>query len=175
MKPAFQKDGTVTAGNASGINDGAAALVVASEERARLMELAPMAKIVSYATAGVDPRYMGLGPVPAIERALEKADLSLKDIDLFELNEAFAAQSLAVIAKLGLDSSQSQCQRWRNRAWSSDRRKRRANPGHAALRDEEARCAARTCGALHRRRAGNRDDRGEVNHLLFVICHLRFA
>ena len=105
LKPAFQKEGSVTAGNASGINDGAAALVIASEERTRLMELAPMAQIVSYASAGVDPRYMGLGPVPAIERALEKADLSLKDIDLFELNEAFAAQSLAVVAKLGLDSS----------------------------------------------------------------------
>jgi len=105
LKPAFQKEGSVTAGNASGINDGAAALVIASEERTRLMELAPMAQIVSYASAGVDPRYMGLGPVPAIERALEKADLLLKDIDLFELNEAFASQSLAVIAKLGLDSS----------------------------------------------------------------------
>src|SRR6185295_13545954 len=106
LKPAFKKqDGTVTAGNASGINDGAAAVVVVSEERARLMELDPLAKIVSYASAGVDPRYMGLGPVPAIERALEKADLKIGDIDLFELNEAFAAQSLAVIAKLGLDGS----------------------------------------------------------------------
>jgi len=105
LKPAFQKDGSVTAGNASGINDGAAAVVVANDERARLMELAPMAKIVSYATAGVDPRYMGMGPVPAIERALEKAGLGLKDIDLFELNEAFAAQSLAVLNKLGLDDS----------------------------------------------------------------------
>jgi acetyl-CoA C-acetyltransferase len=105
LKPAFQKEGTVTAGNASGINDGAAAVVVASEERARLMELAPMAKIVSYASAGVDPRFMGMGPVPAIERALERAGLELKDIDLFELNEAFAAQSLAVLAKLRLDGS----------------------------------------------------------------------
>jgi acetyl-CoA C-acetyltransferase len=105
LKPAFQTDGTVTAGNASGINDGAAALLVASEERARLMELAPMAKIVSYASAGVAPRVMGLGPVPAIERALEKAGLALKDIDLFELNEAFAAQSIGVIKKFGLDAS----------------------------------------------------------------------
>ena len=105
LRPAFQKDGTVTAGNASGINDGAAALVVASEERARLMELTPMAKIVSYASAGVDPRLMGMGPVPAIERALEKAGLEIKDIDLFELNEAFAAQSLAVLRKLSLDDS----------------------------------------------------------------------
>jgi acetyl-CoA C-acetyltransferase len=105
LKPAFQKDGTVTAGNASGINDGAAALVVASEERARLMELAPMATVISYATAGVDPRYMGLGPVPAVERALEKARLTVRDIDLFELNEAFAAQSLAVLGKLGIDAA----------------------------------------------------------------------
>lgn len=105
LKPAFQKEGTVTAGNASGINDGAAAVLVASEERARLMELAPMAAIVSYATAGVDPRLMGLGPVPAIERALEKAGLALKDIDLFELNEAFASQSIGVMGKLGLDGS----------------------------------------------------------------------
>jgi acetyl-CoA C-acetyltransferase len=106
LRPAFRKqDGTVTAGNASGLNDGAAALVVASEERARLMELAPMAKVVSYASAGVDPRYMGLGPVPAVERALEKANLAIGDIDLFELNEAFAAQSLAVLAKLGVDGS----------------------------------------------------------------------
>ena len=105
LRPAFQKDGTVTAGNASGINDGAAALVVASAERARLMELTPMAKIVSYASAGVDPRLMGMGPVPAIERALEKAGLEIKDIDLFELNEAFAAQSLAVLRKLSLDDS----------------------------------------------------------------------
>ncbi|MEK6405531.1 MAG: acetyl-CoA C-acetyltransferase [Acidobacteriota bacterium] len=105
LKPAFQKEGTVTAGNASGINDGAAAVVVVSEERARLMELVPMAKVVSYASAGVDPRYMGMGPVPAIERALDKAGLELKDIDLFELNEAFAAQSVAVMSKLGLDAS----------------------------------------------------------------------
>jgi acetyl-CoA C-acetyltransferase len=105
LRPAFQEQGSVTAGNASGINDGAAAVIVASEERARLMELAPMAKIVSYASAGVDPRYMGLGPVPATLRALDKAGLALKDIDLFELNEAFAAQSVAVMGKLGLDGS----------------------------------------------------------------------
>jgi acetyl-CoA C-acetyltransferase len=106
LKPAFKKEeGTVTAGNASGINDGAAALVIASQERARLMELAPVAKIVSYASAGVEPGIMGMGPVPAIERALEKADLSLTDIDLFELNEAFAAQSLGVMGELRIDPS----------------------------------------------------------------------
>ncbi|HXG92441.1 MAG TPA: acetyl-CoA C-acetyltransferase [Blastocatellia bacterium] len=106
LKPAFKKEtGTVTAGNASGINDGAAALMIASQERARLMELAPMAKIVSYASAGVDPRFMGMGPVPAINRALEKADLTLADIDLFELNEAFAAQSIGVLSDLKIDAS----------------------------------------------------------------------
>jgi acetyl-CoA C-acetyltransferase len=104
LNPAFQAEGgTVTAANASGLNDGAAALVIASPERARLMELAPLAQIVSHASAGVDPRYMGLGPIPAVERALEKAGLNAADIDLFELNEAFAAQSLAVISELGLD------------------------------------------------------------------------
>jgi acetyl-CoA C-acetyltransferase len=106
LKPAFKKqDGTVTAGNASGINDGAAALVIASDERARLMESTPLARIVAYSSAGVDPQIMGMGPVPAIQRALEKANLELKDIDLFELNEAFAAQSLGVLKELGLDSS----------------------------------------------------------------------
>jgi acetyl-CoA C-acetyltransferase len=106
LRPAFKTDaGTVTAGNASGLNDGAAALVVASEERARLMELAPLAKIVAYSSAGVDPRFMGMGPVPAIQRALERADLTLGEIELFELNEAFAAQSLGVMGELGIDSS----------------------------------------------------------------------
>lgn len=106
LKPAFVKEGgSVTAGNASGINDGAAALVVSSGERARLMELAPMAEIVAYASAGVAPRVMGLGPVPAIERVLEKAGMSLSEIDLFELNEAFASQSLGVIRRLGIDSA----------------------------------------------------------------------
>lgn len=106
LRPAFKKEeGTVTAGNASGINDGAAALVIASQERTRLMELAPFAQIISYASAGVEPGIMGMGPVPAIERALEKAGLSLAEIDLFELNEAFAAQSLGVLAQLGIDSS----------------------------------------------------------------------
>jgi acetyl-CoA C-acetyltransferase len=106
LKPAFKKEaGTVTAGNASGINDGAAALVIASDDRARLMETNPLATIIAYSSAGVDPRYMGMGPVPAIERALEKASLKLSDIDLFELNEAFAAQSLGVLKELGIDSS----------------------------------------------------------------------
>jgi acetyl-CoA C-acetyltransferase len=104
LKPAFKKDGTVTAGNASGINDGAAALVVASAERARGLGLTPLARVVSYASAAVDPKVMGIGPVPAVRKALEKASLGADAIDLFELNEAFAAQSLAVLRELKLDA-----------------------------------------------------------------------
>jgi len=104
LKPAFKKDGTVTAGNASGLNDGAAALVVASAERAKRLGLSPIARIVSYASAAVDPKVMGIGPVPAVRKALEKASLGADAIDLFELNEAFAAQSLAVLRELALDA-----------------------------------------------------------------------
>jgi len=103
LKPAFKKDGTVTPGNASGINDGAAAVLLASEAYVNEHNLKPLAKIVSWGVAGVDPSIMGIGPVPASKKALEKADLTLEDIGLFELNEAFAAQSLAVVKELGLD------------------------------------------------------------------------
>jgi acetyl-CoA C-acetyltransferase len=103
LRPAFKKDGTVTAGNASGINDGAAAVVVMSESRAKAKNLAPLVRIRAYAAAGVEPRVMGLGPIPAIPKALEKAGLRLEEIELIELNEAFAAQSLAVVRELGLD------------------------------------------------------------------------
>lgn len=96
LKPAFKKDGTVTAGNASGINDGAAALVLMSREKAAELGVKPMAVIRANGTAGVDPKIMGIGPVPATKKALEKAGLSIEDIDLVEANEAFAAQSLAV-------------------------------------------------------------------------------
>jgi acetyl-CoA C-acetyltransferase len=105
LKPAFKKDGTVTAGNASGINDGAAALVVSSAERAQRLGLVPLARIVSYASAAVDPKVMGIGPVPAVRKALEKAGLGVERIGLFELNEAFAAQSLAVLRELKLDQA----------------------------------------------------------------------
>lgn len=97
MKPAFRKDGTVTAANSSGINDGAAAVLVASESRAERLGLEPSASVVSFAVAGVDPSIMGIGPVPAMCSALGKAGLSMEDMDLVELNEAFAAQSLAVL------------------------------------------------------------------------------
>jgi acetyl-CoA C-acetyltransferase len=102
LKPAFKKDGTVTAGNASGINDGAAAILVMSKEKAEELGLEPLATIVSYASAGVDPSIMGYGPVPSSKKALEKAGMSIEDIDLVEANEAFAAQSLAVVRDLGL-------------------------------------------------------------------------
>lgn len=103
LKPAFKKDGTVTAANASGINDGAAAFVVMSKEKADALGLTPLCTIKSYASAGVDPSIMGIGPVPATTKALEKAGLSMTDLDLIEANEAFAAQSLAVGKDLGID------------------------------------------------------------------------
>ncbi|VBB07030.1 thiolase active site [Lucifera butyrica] len=102
LRTAFKKDGTVTAGNASGINDGAAALVVMSADKARQLDLKPMARIRSYASGGVDPAIMGMGPVPATRKALAKAGLTIADLDLIEANEAFAAQFLAVGKELGL-------------------------------------------------------------------------
>ncbi|NGQ95553.1 acetyl-CoA C-acetyltransferase [Brevibacillus sp. SYP-B805] len=105
LRPAFKKDGTVTAGNASGINDGAAALLIMSREKADELGLKPLARIVANASAGVDPSIMGIGPVPATKRVLEKAGLTLDQIDLIEANEAFAAQSLAVGKELGFDRS----------------------------------------------------------------------
>ncbi len=104
MKPAFKKEGgTVTAGNASGINDGAGAVVLASAEAVRAHGLKPMARLVSYAHAGVDPKIMGIGPVPATRKALERAGLKVQDLDVIESNEAFAAQACAVTQQLGLD------------------------------------------------------------------------
>ena len=103
LKPAFREGGSVTAGNSSGLNDGAAAILFASARKAAELGLAPLARIVAAASAGVDPREMGMGPVPATHKALKKAALSVSQLDLVELNEAFAAQSLAVIQELGLD------------------------------------------------------------------------
>ena len=103
LKAAFRADGTVTAGNSSGINDGAAALVIASEERARELGAEPLARFVASAVAGVDPRVMGIGPVPAVRKLLARAGIDAAELDLVELNEAFASQSLVVIRELGLD------------------------------------------------------------------------
>ena len=105
LRPAFKKDGTVTAGNASGINDGAAALVVMSKEKAEELGITPLVTIVSYASAGVDPSIMGTGPIPATKKALAKANLTVEDLDLIEANEAFAAQALSVIKELNFDTS----------------------------------------------------------------------
>ena len=105
LKPAFSKDGTVTAGNSSGLNDGAAAMLLASEEAVQRYGLKPIAKVISMAVAGVDPAIMGIGPVPATQKALRRASLSVANLDLIELNEAFASQSLACIHDLQLDRS----------------------------------------------------------------------
>ena len=105
LRPAFKKDGTVTAGNASGINDGAACVILMSETRAKELGLEVLAYIDGYASAGLDNKVMGLGPVPATQKVLEKLSLNLEDIDLFEMNEAFAAQSIAVTRLLSLDSN----------------------------------------------------------------------
>jgi 3-oxoadipyl-CoA thiolase len=105
LQPAFIKDGTVTAGNAAGLNDGAAAMLLASEEAVKKYGLKPLAKVVSMAVAGVDPAIMGIGPVPATQKALKRASLTIKDMDLVELNEAFASQVLACVNDLGIDKS----------------------------------------------------------------------
>ncbi len=104
LPPVFKKDGTVTAGNASGINDAAAAVLLMSRQKAREMNLMPLGIVRSYASGGVDPAYMGLGPVPAIKRALERASVDIKDLDIIELNEAFASQAIACMRELGLNT-----------------------------------------------------------------------
>jgi acetyl-CoA C-acetyltransferase len=103
LRPAFAKDGSVTAANASGLNDGAAAVVLMSAAEARKRGLKPMARIASWAHAGVEPEIMGTGPIPATRKALDKAGWKVADLDLIESNEAFAAQSLSVVRELGLD------------------------------------------------------------------------
>jgi acetyl-CoA C-acetyltransferase len=103
LRPAFRKEGTVTAGNSSGLNDGAAALVIASEERARELGAEPLGAFVASAVAGVNPRVMGIGPVPAVRKLLDRAGIDASNLDLVELNEAFASQSVAVVRELGLD------------------------------------------------------------------------
>ena len=103
LRPAFKKDGSVTAGNASGINDAAAALLIMSADRARELGLRPLARIKAHASAGLDPAYMGLGPIPAVRKILGKTSLGIGDFDSIELNEAFAAQAIACIRELGCD------------------------------------------------------------------------
>ena len=143
LRPAFNKEGSVTAGNASGINDGAAALVVMSAAEAARRGLTPLARIASWATAGVDPAVMGSGPIPASRKALEKAGWSVADLDLVEANEAFAAQACAVNKDIG-------CARSR----------------HAAARNGPPRRQEGPCDALHRRRHG----RGALRRALSLCC-----
>jgi acetyl-CoA C-acetyltransferase len=102
LRPVFKGDGSVTAGNASGINDAAAAVVLMEASEAQQRGLRPLGRLVAYAHAGVDPKYMGIGPVPAVRKVLERANLSIKDLNVIELNEAFAAQALAVMRELDL-------------------------------------------------------------------------
>jgi acetyl-CoA C-acetyltransferase len=105
LKPVFKKDGTVTAGNASGINDAAAAVLLMSKEKAEQLQLEPLVKVTSYASGAIDPAYMGLGPIPAVKKALEKAQLTIDDIDVIELNEAFASQAIACMRELKMDEA----------------------------------------------------------------------
>jgi acetyl-CoA C-acetyltransferase len=104
LRPAFKKDGSVTAGNASGINDGAAAVLVMSADKAKALSLEPIVKIKAFASGGVDPAYMGLGPVPAVRKALKATGMTLSDIDMIELNEAFAAQAIGCMRELGIEN-----------------------------------------------------------------------
>ena len=153
---AFKKDGIVTAGNASGIVDGGAALVLASADAAAARGLKPLGRLVSWASVGVEPTLMGMGPVPAIRKALEAAGLSLGDVDLFEINEAFAGAVPGVREGARARSRARQRERRRDRARPSARRERRAPAADAAARAQAPRPQARRGVRLHRRRAGHR-------------------
>ena len=158
LKGVVRPDGTVTAGNASGINDGAVALLIASERAASRHGLQPIARVVGAATAGVPPRIMGIGPAPATKKLLQRHGLKVGDLDAIELNEAFAAQALAVTRQLGLadDAAQVNPERWRHRARPPARRfgcADRADRGPPTRRDRWTLCARND---VHRRRAGDR-------------------
>ncbi len=165
LRPALGRpeNGTVTAGNASGIVDGGAAVVVMSVEQAQKRDLNPLGRIVNWGVAGVEPKLMGRGPVPATKLALQRAGLTLDYIDLIEVNEAFAAQYLAVEKELGLDRRQSQRQ-WRSdRAGPSAGRDRNAAGDHVALRVEAAEEEIRSGYGLHWRWARDCDGGGELS------------
>jgi acetyl-CoA C-acetyltransferase len=159
LRPAFAKDGTVTAANASGINDGAAAVVLMKASEAQKRGKTPLARIVSWAHAGVDPAIMGTGPIPASRAALKKAGWTTGDLDLIEANEAFAGAAGARLRRQQgprLGYHEGQRQRRGDRDRPSDRRVRRARAGDAALRDAEAQRQEGPRHALHRRRHGHR-------------------
>ena len=151
LKPAFKEGGTVTAGNSSQMSDGAAGVVVMSRARAEALGLKPLARFIAFAVGGVPPEVMGIGPIVAIPKALKLAGLSLKEIGLVELNEAFAAQSLAVIREVGLDESQHQCQWRRHCPGAPSRLYRRQADDAAHLRDEAPGCPVRYGQHVHRR------------------------
>ena len=162
LRPAFDKEGTVTAASASGINDGAAAMVLMKASEAAKLGKTPLARIVSWAQAGVDPKIMGTGPIPASRAALKKAGWTVGDLDLIEANEAFAAQACAVNKDLGWDTGKVNVNGGAIAHRPSDRRLRRARAGDAAARDAEAQREERPRHAVHRRRHGHRDVRGEI-------------
>ena len=135
LKPVFKPDGTVTAGNASGMNDAGAAVVLMSAQKAEELGAPVRARILSYSYCGVDPKIMGIGPVPAVRKAMERAGRSLDDVDVIELNEAFAAQSLAVIKDLEPRPREGEPQRRRDRAGTPDRGHRSRDHGEDPLRD----------------------------------------
>ena len=160
LKPAFKKDGSVTAGNAPPVNDGAAALVVMSAERCTPLGVTPMARIVAQATSGLEPKMLLMTPVEATRKVLKKAGWSIDDVDLFELNEAFAVQAVAVVQRARRRHGQGQRQRRRGGARPRDRRLRRAHPDDVALRVEGSRREAwgrdAVPGRRERRRARDR-------------------
>ena len=155
LAPVFSKTGTITAGNSSGITDGAAAVVVASEHFVKQNNLKPLARIVAVASAGVDPRTMGIGPVPALRKLEEKHNLRLHEFGLIELNEAFAAQVLACDRDAEYESRPSQRERRGDRARASDRLHRYAHHRNASARDAEAQYEARRGHTVRERRHGN--------------------
>ena len=163
LRPAFDKEGTVTAASASGINDGAAAMVLMKASEAAKLGKTPLARIVSWAQAGVDPKIMGTGPIPASRAALKKAGWSVGDLDLIEANEAFAAQACAVNKDLGWDTGKVNVNGGAIAHRPSDRRLRRAGDGDAALRDAKAQREKGARHALHRRRHGHRHVRGALS------------
>jgi acetyl-CoA acetyltransferase family protein len=161
LKPAFKKDGTVTAGNASGINDGAAGVVVMSGAMAKQLGLQPIARVVSFGSAGVDPAIMGTGPIPAVRKCLDRAGWSAKDLDMIEANEAFAAQAMSVNKELGFRPGECQRQRRRDFHRPPDRRIRRTDSGHAAVRHAAHRRQQRSRYPVYRWRSGRRPGSGK--------------
>ena len=154
LRPAFDKAGSVTAGNASGINDGAAAVVVMTAKKAAALGLKPLARIAAFGTSGLDPATMGMGPVPASQKALARAGWKASDVDLFELNEAFAAQACAVNKALDIDPVQGECQRWCDCHWPPHRCIGLPHLGDLAARNATQQCQKRLGRLVHWRRHG---------------------